>query len=92
MAKFNQQYFCKEQVAAGELTEFLNLLMKQSYGQGDDYNDIHIVPADFGSFMLEWIQNPWDKSYGGAFVYRTNEEIEEYEIRKEEVNTPTDDD
>ena len=65
----NSQYFSKEQLAAGEVNEFLNLLIKQSYGKGDCYNDIHVVPCDLGAVMVEWESNPWSGEYGGKWKY-----------------------
>lgn len=49
----NKMYFSKEQIEAGELAKFLNLLIEQSFGEGDSFNDIHIKPEDFGSVILE---------------------------------------
>ena len=36
----NRQYFSKEQIVAGELNEFLEVLLKQCYGKSENYNDI----------------------------------------------------
>ena len=69
MKDVNSQYFDEEQVKAGELYEFLSLLMKQCYGKGNNYNDIHIRPEDCGAFSIEWTTSPWDHSYGGRFEY-----------------------
>ena len=69
MKDVNSQYFDEEQVKAGELSEFLSLLMKQCYGKGNNYNDIHIRPEDCGAFSVEWASSPWDHSYGGRFEY-----------------------
>ena len=69
MKNVNSQYFHDEQVKAGELSEFVSLLMKQCYGKGDNYNDIHIRPEDCGAFSVEWASSPWDHSYGGRFEY-----------------------
>lgn len=71
----NSQYFNKEQVANGELIEFLNVLMKQCYGAGENYNDIHIYPADCEAFVIEWDNIPWDHSYGGQFKYVDEDQV-----------------
>lgn len=60
----NRQYFSKEQIAAGELNDFLDVLLKQCYGKGDCYNDIHIKPEDCGSFVVEWETNPRSGEWG----------------------------
>lgn len=65
----NSQYFSKEQVEAGEMTEFINVLLKQCHGKGNRYNDIHIKPEDCEAFSVEWINVPWDNAYGGSFQY-----------------------
>lgn len=65
----NRQYFSKEQVAAGELNEFLNVLLKQCYGKSDCFNDIHIKPEDCGAFMIEWEETPWNHEWGGHWQY-----------------------
>lgn len=67
--KKNEMYFSEEQVKAGEMTEFLNILLKQCYGKSKYYNDIHIKPEDCGAFTIEWVNVPWDESYGGSFQY-----------------------
>lgn len=72
----NKIYFSKEQIAAGELSKFLNLLIEQSYGKGEDYNDIHIIPADLGVVILEWVAVPWSKEYGGHWQYINDDEYE----------------
>ena len=72
----NRQYFSKEQVAAGELNEFLNVLLKQCYGKSDCYNDIHIKPEDFGAFVIEWEETPWSGEWGGHWQYINDSEEE----------------
>lgn len=72
----NKVYFSKEQIAARELAKFLNLLIEQSYGKGEDYNDIHIIPTDFGAVILEWESVPWSKEYGGHWQYIQDDEDE----------------
>ena len=73
----NRQYFDEQQIKTGELNEFLNLLIKQSYGKGSYYNDIHIIPCDLNSVTVEWESNPWDKEYGGhwQFIHDDEEEV-----------------
>lgn len=72
----NKVYFSKEQIKAGELDKFLHLLIEQSYGKGDDYNDIHIVPTDLGAVVLEWETSPWSKEYGGHWQYIQDDDDE----------------
>lgn len=72
----NSQYFSKEQVAAGELNEFLNVLLKQCYGKGTDFNDIHIKPEDCGAFTVEWETSPWSGEWGGHWRYIRDDEEE----------------
>lgn len=72
----NKVYFSKEQIVAEELAKFLNLLIEQSYGKGDNYNDIHIIPADLGAVILEWEAVPWSKEYGGHWQYINDDDDE----------------
>ena len=71
----NSQYFSKQQVENGEMTEFINLLCKLSYGEGSNYNDIRIKPEDLGAFVVEWAEVPWSHQYGGSFVYVEEDEV-----------------
>lgn len=72
----NRMYFSKEQITAGELTKFLNLLIEQSYGKANDYNDIHIIPVDIDAVLLEWESVPWSKEYGGHWQYINDDDDE----------------
>lgn len=72
----NRQYFSKEQVAAGELNEFLNVLLKQCYGKGESFNDIHIKPADCGAFVIEWVETSWNGEWGGHWQYINDDDEE----------------
>ena len=72
----NSQYFSKEQVAAGELNEFLEVLLKQCYGKGTTFNDIHIKPEDLGAFIIEWETSPWSGEWGGHWQYIKDDEEE----------------
>lgn len=72
----NKQYFSKEQIKAGELTEFIELLIKHSYGKSDDYNDIHIQPCDLGAVNVEWESNPWNHEWGGHWQYINDDDDE----------------
>ena len=72
----NRQYFSKKQIAAGELNAFLNILLKQCYGKGDYYNDIHIKTEDCGAFVVEWETNPRSGEYGGHWQYIKDDEEE----------------
>ena len=72
----NRQYFSKEQIAAGELNEFLEVLLKQCYGKSETYNDIHIKPADCGAFVIEWEETPWSGEWGGHWQYINDDEEE----------------
>lgn len=72
----NSQYFSKEQVAAGELNEFLEVLLKQCYGKGTTFNDIHIKPGDCGAFIIEWETSPWSGEWGGHWQYIRDDDEE----------------
>ena len=72
----NRQYFSKEQIAAEELNEFLNILLKQCYGKGDTFNDIHIKPEDCGAFVIEWEEAPWSGEWGGHWQYINDDDEE----------------
>lgn len=72
----NSQYFSKEQVAAGELNEFLEVLLKQCYGKGTTFNDIHIKPEDLGAFIVEWETSPWSGEWGGHWQYVRDDDEE----------------
>ena len=72
----NSQYFSKEQVDVGELNEFLDVLLKQCYGKGNAFNDIHISPEDCGAFIIEWETSPWSGEWGGHWQYIKDDEGE----------------
>ena len=76
MKEINNQYFSKQQIKAGELSEFIELLIKQSYGKGDSYNELHIKPVDLGAVIVEWTSEPWSKEYGGHWQYIQDDEDE----------------
>lgn len=78
----NSMYFSKEMIEEGQLTSFLRELLEQSYGKGGYYNDIHVLPADLGAFVVEWVQLPWDHDYGGSFQYVDDDQVvmREYEM------------
>lgn len=69
MKAVNSQFFDEKQVKEGQMDNFTKLLNSEAYGAGKYYNDIHIKPADCGSFIVEWVQVPWDGSFGGSFQY-----------------------
>lgn len=72
----NRRYFSAEQIKDGELVEFINILIKQSYGKSTEYADIHIRPSDLGAVMLEWEDVPWNKEYGGHWQYIKDDDNE----------------
>lgn len=72
----NRQYFSKDQLAAGELNEFLDVLLKQCYGKSNCFNDIHIKPEDCGAFVIEWEEIPWDGKWGGHWQYINDDDEE----------------
>ena len=55
----NTQYFSESDVNAGVMTEFIEMLMKQSY-QSDFKSSILIEPVDCGAFEVSWIQASWE--------------------------------
>ena len=71
----NSQSFSKEQIENNEMTEFVNMLCKLSYGEGSTYNDIRIRPTDCGGFAVEWAEVPWDHQYGGSFEYVDEDQV-----------------
>lgn len=71
----NRQYFTYEQIKNKELEEFLEILIKHSHGKGDEYNDIHIKPDDFG-VTVEWMQTPWSTEWGGHWQYINDDDDE----------------
>lgn len=75
----NRMYFTEEAIQNGEHLKFLTALMELCYSPNTEYlNDIHIIPEDCGAFTVEWIQVPWDRSFGGRFSYVEDD----YEIVK----------
>ena len=50
---------------------FLN---KEAYDNSGFYNDIHIIPTDCGDFVVEWVQRPWDDTFGGHFEFLEEDE------------------
>ena len=72
----NKRCFSAEQVKDGELVEFINILIKQSYGKSTEYADIHIQPSDLGGVILEWEDAAWNKEYGGHWQYIKDDDNE----------------
>ena len=65
MKEVNSMYF--EDLK--EAMNFVEVLCKSSLSENSRlYNDIHIYPEEY-SFIVEWIQKPYDNSYGGRFKY-----------------------
>lgn len=55
--EYNRQYFSKEQVEGGVLTDFVSALLRIDLdGESDMYNDIHITRTTDYGMMVEWVQ------------------------------------
>lgn len=75
MSIVNSQYFSDKQIEQGQMTRLLDYLMSEAYDKGDYYNDIHIRPCDCGTFVVEWIQIPWNHDFGGSFQYVGQDQV-----------------
>lgn len=79
MKEINRMYFTGAMVKSGEMAKFIETLCAQAYCDQDPdialYNDIRIHPEDLGAFSVEWVQLPWDNSYGGNFQYVDEDEV-----------------
>lgn len=71
----NSMYFNKEQFENGEMDKFIRQLNDMSYGKGNQQVQILIKPADCGAYIVEFVQIPWDHSYGGHFEYINEEHV-----------------
>lgn len=82
----NSQYFSAEDVKTGIFNNFIKLLTESCYDSTDFYNDIHIIPADCGAFIIEWIQVSWKtpEEYS-KFVTISPEETTLYEAIKNDA-------
>ena len=69
MSDVNSVYFSREDVSKGLMAEFIAVLCRNTYESENLMNDIHIKPEDIGAFAVEWVQVPWDHSYGGKFEF-----------------------
>lgn len=87
----NSQYFSAEDVKTGIFNNFIKLLTESCYDSTDFYNDIHIIPADCGAFVVEWIQVGWEmpKEYS-KFITISPEETILYEAVKNYTNEELD--
>ena len=56
------------------MDKFIHNLNELSYGKSDQMIQVLIIPVDCGAYEVQFIQVPWDHSYGGNFKY--DEEIE----------------
>ena len=70
----NSVYFSSDQFKNGEMDKFIHHLNELSYGKSDQMIQVLIIPVDCGAYEVQFIQVPWDHSYGGKFKY--DEEIE----------------
>ena len=56
------------------MDKFIHHLNELSYGKSDQMIQVLIIPVDCGAYEVQFIQVPWDHSYGGNFKY--DEKIE----------------
>ena len=82
----NSVYISKEAYEAKEHLALLKYLMDASYGASEYCFDIHITPEDCGAFRIEWIQRPWDNSFGEKFVCLNEEGYTDMLFEKEVDN------
>ena len=65
----NSVYFSSDQFKNGEMDKFIHHLSELSYGKSDQMIQVLIIPVDCGAYEVQFIQVPWDHSYGGNFRY-----------------------
>lgn len=83
--KVNKQYFDSASIEAGEMQNFLDVLLKEANSNSKYFNDIHIYPVDGGAFVIEWVQVPYSREWGGSFKF-----VDEDETIMKEVRFPDD--
>ena len=65
----NSIYFNSYQFKNGEMDKFIHNLNELSYCKSDQMIQVLIIPVDCGAYEVQFIQVPWDHSYGGNFKY-----------------------
>lgn len=78
--RINSQTFSEAEVSSGAMSNFIKILCDLCYSEKPGapsaiYNDIRIHPSDCGSFVVEWVQLPWDGKWGGQFGYVDEDEL-----------------
>ena len=49
-----------------DVLELVKYLLK---GTNSYYNDVRIIPEDTDAYVVEWVQLPWNREWGGKFSY-----------------------
>lgn len=81
--RFNTMTFSQKEVETGLHKPLLDYLIQYYSANAEDtFNDIHIT-SDGECLIIQWVQVPYDRSYGGEFQY-----IEEDECIMREVILP----
>lgn len=72
----NRQYFSRKQIEKKEHYKLLDVLMGETYGSGEHYNDIRIRPEE-DAFIIEWSQESYNDEFGfnGKFVYLEPDQV-----------------
>ena len=81
--EYNSMAFTPKEVEKGLHLGLLSFLLDYNSKSEDHYNDIHITTDGYCT-IIEWSHNPFSDEWGGKFVYRTFEELEEEYYRCED--------
>lgn len=52
-----------------ETLKLVRHLLEENSTNDTHYNDIRIYNDDSSAFIVEWVQVPWSREYGGNFKY-----------------------
>ena len=66
--KYNSMTFSTENMEEGIHKELIDYLVNYHLNEDDHFNDIHIT-TDGECLVVEWVQVPYDRTYGGSFQY-----------------------
>ena len=79
--EYNYQAFTPKEVKQGLHTDLIQMLLKYNEKSDEHFMDIHIT-TDGYCLMVEWDCVPYNRQWGGVFVYKTLEELEEERLNK----------
>ena len=71
MENYNSQYFSSEDRKRGKDIEFIKCLLNLDLSE--HFNDLHIYEEE-GAVIVEWVERPYTREYGGTFQFVDEDE------------------